>query len=116
MDLTVEAQMPDEPGRIKLPASLMKHFQEYDSARLSWTHSRHTIVLRLLQAGGLEAVLWLREHMTDEEIQDFITRRRGRGIEPRRLRFWGIVLNIPRPQVDDWIAAVRSDPWQRRAG
>ncbi|MEX0893515.1 MAG: hypothetical protein WEB88_15220 [Gemmatimonadota bacterium] len=108
--------MPDEPAQVRLPESLLSHFQEYDSATLSWPHSRHTIVLRLLQAGGLEAVLWLREHMTDEEIQDFITRRSGRGIEPRRLRFWGVILDIPRQQVDDWVAEAHADPWQRRAG
>jgi len=62
----------------------------------------------------MDAVQWLREHMSDEEIRDFLARRRGRGISPRRLRFWGLVLGIPRNKVDEWIAAARANPWHRR--
>jgi hypothetical protein len=106
--------MADQQSTTDLPERLRGYFWDYDAKHLTWAGSRHTIVLRLLQSGGMDAVQWLREHMSDEEIRDFLARRRGRGISPRRLRFWGLVLGIPRNKVDEWIAAARANPWHRR--
>lgn len=53
--------------------------------------------------------------MSDEEIREFIVRRRGRGISPRRLRFWSLLVDIPHRDVDEWIEAARRNPWQNRA-
>src|SRR5690606_1843962 len=98
----------------RLPDRLHRYFWEYNQEALDWEQSRHTVVLRLIQAGGMDAVLWLREKMSDEEIRDFLVRRQGRGIDPRRLRFWGLVLDIPRAEVDRWISVAKSNPWSRR--
>ncbi|MGH7458900.1 MAG: DUF6922 domain-containing protein [Longimicrobiaceae bacterium] len=106
--------MQREPASNQLPESLRGYFWDYDADRLSWDGSRNTIVKRLLQSGGMDAVAWLRAQMSDDEIRDFIVRRRGRGMEPRRLRFWSLVVGIPRVQVDGWIAVARSNPWNRR--
>jgi hypothetical protein len=51
-----------------IPEHLRQYFWEYDPARLSLDESRHTILLRLLQEGGLDAVQWLRQNATDDEI------------------------------------------------
>ncbi len=96
-----------------IPEHLRQYFQEY-TEDLDWERSRHTIILRLLQAGGMDAVVWLRSRMSDEEIREFLVRRQGRGIEPRRLRFWGLVLKLPRNDVDRWIGTARANPWYRR--
>jgi len=106
--------MRDEQATTELPSRLRRYFWEYDAERLTWERSKHTIVLRLLEVGGMDAVTWLRSHLSDAEIRDFLVRRRGRGIEPRRLRFWGLLLALPRAQVDQWIAAARTNPWNRR--
>jgi hypothetical protein len=98
----------------ELPGSLRELFWDYDADGLSWERSKHTIVLRLLQSGGMDAVMWVRSRMTDEELRDFLVRRQGRGVEPRRLRFWGLVLDLPRDQVDSWVATARANPWYRR--
>jgi hypothetical protein len=98
----------------KLPDNLRQYFWEYPAGDLTWERSRHTIVLRLLQSGGMDAVLWLRTQMSDAEIREFIEDRKGRGISPRRLRFWGLVLRIPRARVDRWIASMQSNPWHQR--
>lgn len=108
------SDMTDQHGTTELPERLRGYFWDYDADRLTWERSRHTIVLRLLQSGGMDAVKWLREHMSDEEIREFMVRRRGRGISPRRLRFWGLVVGIPGSQVDEWIAVARANPWHRR--
>lgn len=91
-----------------LPERLHRYFWEYDATRLAWPESRGTIALRLLQCGDADAIRWLRERMSDAELRDFLERRRGRGLEPDRLRYWGQELGIPGEEVDAWIAAVRS--------
>jgi hypothetical protein len=106
--------MPDHPETVELPDLLRRYFWEYDPARLSWEGSRHTIVTRLLQSGGWDAVRWLRAHVSDDELRELLVRRRGRGIDPKRLRFWGLILDLPREQVDEWIAVARSNPWHQR--
>jgi hypothetical protein len=99
-----------------IPDHLRRYFQEYDPDRLSLDRNRHTVLLRLLQEGGLDAVHWLRQNVADDEICTMLVRRRGRGITPKRLRFWALMLNLPDAQVDDWISSERSSPWNRRTG
>ncbi len=99
-----------------IPDHLRRYFWEYDPERLSLNESRHTILLRLLQEGGLDAVQWLRQNAGDDEIRTLLTRRRGRGISPKRLRFWALLLGLPDAQVDGWLAAQRSNPWNQRTG
>ena len=106
--MSIEAEPPE------LDELLRRYLWEYDPARLSWEENRHTIVTRLLESGGWDAVRWLRTHLSDDELRAFLVRRRGRGLEPRRLRFWGLVLDIPEEEVDGWIAAARSNPWFNR--
>jgi hypothetical protein len=106
--------MPDENATSELPAHFREYFWEYPAEDLTWERNRHTIVLRLLQSGGMDAVAWLRSRLSDAEIRDFIERRQGRGINPRRLRFWGLVLGISRTRVDRWIATARTNPWHQR--
>lgn len=97
-----------------IPEHLRQYFWEYDPERLSLDANRHTILLRLVQSGGMDAVQWLRQNVSDEEIRAMLIRRRGRGISPQRLRFWALLLELPDFQVDEWIASERSNPWNRR--
>lgn len=106
--------MEVDGGAPALPRFLRRYFWDHDPNRLSWERSRSTIVGRLLQSGGLDAIAWLRVMMSDDEIREFIVHRGGRGIEPRRLRFWSVIVDIPPAQVDEWIRAKRKDPWEQR--
>jgi hypothetical protein len=99
---------------VELPAHLRAYFWEYPAEGLNWEQGRDTIVLRLLQSGGMDALEWLRSRLSDDELREFIVRRQGHGLDPRRLRFWGLVLSIPRAEVDRWISAAKTDPWYRR--
>jgi hypothetical protein len=109
-----EPLMPNEDTTTELPAAFREYFWEYSAEDLTWERSRHTIVLRLLQSGGMNAIAWLRCRMSDAEIREFIERRQGRGISPRRLRFWALVLGIPRERVDGWIVSAQHNPWHQR--
>jgi hypothetical protein len=106
--------MHQEPESIELPELLRRYLWEHDPARLTWDGNRHTIVAKLLETGEWDAVRWLRARMSPDELREFLIRRRGRGIEPRRLRFWGLILDLPREQVDEWVATARSDQWHQR--
>lgn len=99
---------------LSLPDELQRYFWEYGTERPTMERSRHTVIRRLLEVGGWDAVTWLRNHVGDDELRRFILQRRGRGLSPKRLRFWELVLDLPGPRVDRWIAARRSDPWYRR--
>lgn len=97
-----------------LPEHLRTYFWDYDAEALDWEQNRHTITLRLVQVGGLDAVTWIRSRISDDDLKDFIVRRQGRGMDPRHLRFWGVLLGIPRSLVDGWVAAARANPWNQR--
>lgn len=66
--------------------------------------------------GDEDAEAWLRARVDDNEILDLLARRRGRGVEPARLRHWQRVVGISRDQVDEWIAAGAENPWRLRTG
>lgn len=106
--------MQPESNTAELGELLRRYLWEHDPTRLTWEASRHTIVSKLLQVGGWDAVRWLRVHLTDDELREFLVRRRGRGLDPKRLRFWQLILDLPPEQVDEWIAAARSNPWEQR--
>jgi len=106
--------MPAQADALRLPDRLRQYLWEYDTSRISWEDNRNAILRKLLEVGGWDAVQWLRANVSDAELRDFIARRQGRGLSPRRLRFWALILGMPRPQVDAWVAAQRTNPWERR--
>jgi antitoxin HigA-1 len=97
-----------------IPAVLERYFWDQDPTKLTWDENRHAIVTRLMESGGWDSVEWLRAQMDDDELTAFLVRRFGRGISPKRLRFWGLTLGIPPELVDEWIAAQMSNPWSQR--
>lgn len=44
----------------------------------------------------------------------FIRKRQGRGLDPKSLRFWGLLLDLADAELDAWIAAATQTPWERR--
>jgi hypothetical protein len=72
------------------------------------------IIGRVLATGPWETVQWLRSAAGDEVIRDWIERHEGRGLSARQLRYWQLVLDIPRHRVDDWLKSERRQVWDRR--
>ena len=99
-----------------LPRSLWHYFPEHDARRLSPTGDRDTILGRLLDTGGIDAIRWLRAAVPAQELRDFIRRRRGRGLGPKNLRFWALILGLPAEEVDPWVRDAASGPWANRVG
>jgi hypothetical protein len=40
--------------------------------------------------------------------------RKGRGIDPTRLRYWQSALNLPPHEVDAWVQRAMKSPWHTR--
>jgi hypothetical protein len=98
-----------------LPDLLRPLFWEYDFGALTWEADRDLIMARVLASGGWEAVRWLRSRVGDSELRDWIERRRGRGLSRQQLRFWELILGLPRRQVDAWLVEEGRQIWHDRA-
>lgn len=99
-----------------LPRSLWHYFPEYDAQGLSPTADSDTILGRLLDTGGIDAIRWLRAAVPAQELRDFIRRRQGRGLSPKNLRFWALILGLSAREVDPWVREAASGPWADRVG
>ncbi len=97
-----------------LPKSLREYFWDYHFNQLSWERDRDLVIRRLLTDGSWDAILWLRHQIGDTALRDWIIARRGWGLSARQLRFWSLILNLPREQVDVWVKAAGSNPWGAR--
>jgi len=108
--------MGSVPGKAPshLPQSLREYFWDYPFDRLSWERDQDLVIRRLLMAGSWETVRWLRRQVSDAALRNWLIARRGRGLTARQLRFWGLILNLPRPEVNAWVKAARSGTWSRR--
>jgi DNA-binding transcriptional ArsR family regulator len=107
-------QPPAVRSASPLPKSLREYFWDYPFEQLSWKADRDLIIHRLLSAGSWEAVTWLRKQTGDEALRQWLIDHRGRGLSARQLRFWSLILALPRKQTDAWVRAARAGAWSRR--
>ena len=97
-----------------IPESLHILFWDYNFEALSWSSDRDLIIRRILQAGSWEAVQWLRTTAGDDNLRTWLEVHAGGRLTPRQLRFWELILDLRREQVDTWIVAVANNPWSTR--
>lgn len=97
-----------------LPRFLRTCFWDTDFLRLQWPEHQDFVVGRLLEAGGDREKDWLRRHMEPHVIGAWILRHRGRGLSPRQLRYWELIVDLPKSDVDRWVREKRRDPWYHR--
>ena len=99
---------------VRLPQQLKPLFWEFDFHRLSWGQHRDLVILKVLSAGGLADWKWLRGQMSTRELRNWIIAQHGRGLTPRQLSFWQVVLGIPASEVRRWLDAPERQVWDRR--
>jgi plasmid stability protein len=97
-----------------LPEELRSLFWDTPFDDLRWPEHRDFVIARVLQSGGTAAIGWLRDALPDDELADWLTRRQGRGLDARQLRFWQAALGLPAGDVDRWVAVARDGAWERR--
>jgi hypothetical protein len=98
----------------KLPNEVLAYFWDYPSTRLSLAKDQSLILRRILMDGSWDAILWLREQVGDDAIRKWLLDYRGRGLSPRQLRFWELILNLTADEVDGWVRTASQSPWGRR--
>lgn len=106
--------MPDPPKIDSLPIPVKNLFWDYDAGALRWEDDRELIMARILASGPWDTVRWLRSTAGDRAIRRWIEEHEGRGLSPRQLRFWQVVLEIPEDRVDGWLRSERRGVWDRR--
>jgi len=97
-----------------LPKRLRPFFWDYDFNALTWEEDRDLVIKRILTSGDWNAIIWLRSRIGDESLKEWIQQRQGDGLSPRQLRFWELVLGIPRRQVNGWLSMERRNSWEKR--
>ncbi|MGH2351197.1 MAG: DUF6922 domain-containing protein [Chloroflexota bacterium] len=101
-------------GSGRLPDRLRSLFWDYDFRTLAWERDRDLVIGRVLTAGDWEALRWLRAEVGDQALREWILRRRGRGLSPKQLRFWELILELPHQEVNAWLTQDGRQVWDRR--
>ncbi|MBI2502559.1 MAG: hypothetical protein HYW07_04925 [Candidatus Latescibacteria bacterium] len=100
----------------KIPRSLKPLFWDYDLRELSWPADQDLVTSRILASGDWQAITWLRRQVTSCQLRHWLLERQGRGLDPQRLRFWELILDLPHQTVNGWLRLMEQDAWPRRAG
>jgi hypothetical protein len=99
---------------VRLPRRLRVLFWDYDFGRLTWEADADLIIGRILAAGDWEAVRWLRLRLPKPAMREWLGRRRGAGLSARQLRFWELILGLPRREVNGWLSDSGRQVWEGR--
>jgi hypothetical protein len=97
-----------------LPENLRSLFWDCDFDSVDLFEHRRFVIRRILDQGDWQAITWLRKTVGDAAIRDWFLATNGRGLDPPRLRFWGLILDLPEDQVDEWVRKAKESPWDRR--
>ncbi len=109
---TISSLMVNE--RHPLPEHLKPLFWEYDFGRLRWPEHRDTVIAKILAYGDWDATHWLVEQIGRKGVRDWISNRRGNGLDARTLRFWELVAGLQHKNVDGWLRERAGLPWTER--
>jgi hypothetical protein len=97
-----------------LPGSLQELFWDLAPDRLDLRRDRDLVISRVLAAGGWDAARVLRRRIGDDALREWLLRNEARGLSPARLRFWELVLELPKARADAWVRAARASVWGDR--
>lgn len=97
-----------------LPKSLKPFFWDYPFSKLSIKTDRDLIIRRILSSGSWDAVLWLKKKIGEEKLKKWLIAHQGRGLSPRQLRYWELILDLPKRQVNAWVKAAKESEWGKR--
>ncbi len=97
-----------------LPEQLRPFFWDYVFSQLSLVRDRDLIIRRVLSNGSWDAVRWLRKRFGDRQLREWLIVHRGRGLTVRQLRFWGVLYDLPKRQVNQWVKIAQTGVWGKR--
>ena len=97
-----------------LPQCVKALFWDYDPEVLSWDKDRDLIISRVLHVGDWDSVIWLRSHLENQDLGQWLQNRAGAGLSPPQLRFWELILGIPPQDIEQWLMRAEQNPWNHR--
>lgn len=103
-----------EATELQLPGELKPLFWDCDFGTLDLKAHRNYIIRRILDRGDSRSLAWLRETLGDDTIREWILAKKGGGLDPPKLRFWELILDLPSDVVDEWVRKARETTWHRR--
>ena len=106
--------MPNHSLSSALPDELRPFFWDVDFDTLTWEEFHSFITRRLLQSGDWQSIQWLRSRLDDEALRQWIYQHDGRGLSPRQIRFWELILDLDRRKTNRWIRKLKLQTWERR--
>jgi len=112
--LANQSSLMSKRSSAPLPKSLQKYFWDYSFEDFSWSKDRDLIIRRLLTDGSWDSILWLRKRIGDDSLRKWLIAHQARGLSPRQIRFWSLVLHLPKLQVEAWTRTARSSSWGQR--
>ena len=104
-----------ENSASKLPDNLKSLFWDCDFSSLDLRAHRNFVIRRILDRGNWQEITWLRKTLGDEAIKQWLLTKSGGGLDPRKLRFWEIILDLPETEVNEWVRKARASTWHGRA-
>ena len=107
---------PRKRNGTRLPAYVRELFWEYRKGAVTWSKHRRFIIKRILSDGEWSALKWLRKNTTDKELRQWFRDTKGRALDPPKLRYWELILDLPKKEVDRWIRDMKKGPWHGRPG
>ena len=110
----IQTQIEEDAPAARLPKNLAPFFWDTLFEKLSWEADREFIIRRLLADGSWEAITWMRRQIGDAALRKWLIAHRGRGLNPRQMRFWSLALALPKRQVKSWALASPAEPWSHR--
>jgi len=105
---------PEPTPTAELPKGVRSLFWDCDPASVDLEKHRSFLIRRVLDRGNWDAITWLRRTVGDAALREWFLRKAGGGLEPAKLRFWGLILDLPRDQVDGWVHQARASIWGGR--
>ncbi|HLD70908.1 MAG TPA: hypothetical protein VI937_03430 [Negativicutes bacterium] len=81
----------------KLPFFLKEYFWDIDFNDLDFKKSKVFVLKRILDKGNDKALLWIRQHYTNQEIKKLLLNTRD--ISPKTANFWADYLKINHKKV-----------------
>ena len=90
-------------------------FWDVDVNLVDEARHRDFVVGRVLSAGTLDSIRWVRSRYGDDAIREWILRHEGRQLSGPQLRFWQAVIGLPGERVDAWLATPERRLWEGQA-
>ncbi len=103
-----DSDLPD-----RLPEFLRPLFWEVPFHKVSPKRHISYICIRIMEHGDEQSARWMLQTYGKARLRQWMLEREGRGLSPRTLRFWEVVLDLPHRTVTRWIRNREQLQWNR---